>query len=213
MSTVTLTPTFAGSREIGVLVLDDHPALRAGLQALLDNEPGFRCVAAAPPADGLAAAMGESRPDVVVLDYALGAHDGLATCFRVKQLPDPPSVVLYSPYVDRVFAVPAAIAGADAVVGKTAPIDELLAAIRAATAGAFERAPLDPELVQAASARLLPEDLPIAAMLLGATPVSDIAQTLGVATDDVRRRALRIIGRLQAGNPAARATPPALSVP
>ncbi len=213
MDGVSATIVPAASRDIRVLVIDDHPALRAGLRGLFDNEPGFDCVAALSPADGLLAAVAERRPDVVVLDYALGADDGLSTCFRLKQLPHPPAVVLYSAYVDHVFAVPAAIAQADAAVAKTAPIDELLSAIRAATADTLEAPRLDPELVQAASARLLADDLPIAAMLLDATPVRDIATTLDVSVEEVRWRALRIIGRLQAGNRgAARASRPSSMV-
>jgi DNA-binding NarL/FixJ family response regulator len=201
VSATTILP--AASRDIRVLVIDDHPALRAGLRDLLDNEPGFDCIAALSPGDGLLAAVAESRPDVVVLDYALGADDGLSTCFRLKQQPRASAVILYSAYVDHVFAVPAAIAQADAAVAKTAPIDELLSAIRAAAADALDTPRLDAELVQAASARLLADDLPIAAMLLDATPVRDIAMTLGMSVDEVRRRALRIIGRLQAGNRGA----------
>jgi hypothetical protein len=69
------------------------------------------------------------------------------------------------------------------------------------------RPTLDRELMDAASARLLPEDVPIAAMLLAATRVPDIATVLDMPIADVRNRALRIIGKLQAGNrskPAAR---------
>jgi hypothetical protein len=40
-------------------------------------------------------------------------------------------------------------------------------------------------------------------MLLGGTPVEDIAMTLQLTVDEVRRRALRIIGRLRAGNGGA----------
>jgi DNA-binding NarL/FixJ family response regulator len=201
VSATTTTP--AGPRDIKVCVIDDHPAVRASLRALLDNEPGFHCVGALSHADGLPAAMGESRPDAVVLDYAVGAHDGLTTCFCLKQQPNPPAVILYSAHVEHVFAVPAAIAQADSVVAKTAPIDELFSVIHEAAAGTLERFRLDAELVHAASARLLTEDLPIAAMLLGGTRVHDIAMTLDVPVDDVRRRALRIIGRLQAGSGGA----------
>jgi DNA-binding NarL/FixJ family response regulator len=200
---VIVSATTTTARDIRVLVMQDHPALRTGLRRLLDNEPGFRCVGALAGADDLLAAMGASRPDAVVLDYALGADDGLTTCFRVKQQPDPPAVVLYTAHDDDVFAVPAAIAQADAVVAKTAPVDELLSAIHQAAAGTLERPRLDAELVQAASARLLAEDLPIATMLIGGARVHDIAMTLGLPRDDVRRRALRIIGRLQARNGGA----------
>jgi hypothetical protein len=74
--------------------------------------------------------------------------------------------------------------------------------------GRLRRPALDNELIEAASARLLTDDLPIAAMLLSATPVRDIATIADTSVADVRRRALRIIGRLQAGS-RRRAIPPA----
>jgi DNA-binding NarL/FixJ family response regulator len=202
------TPTPSRSRDIRVLVVDDHPAVRAALEGLLVGERGFECVATLAETNGLLEAVSEVRPDVVVLDYALGTDDGLTACFRVKQQKSPPAVVLYSAYVDRVFTVPAAIAQADATVSKSAPVGDLLSAIRDVASGRLRRPALDNELVQAASARLLTDDLPIAAMLLSATPVADIATIVDTSVADVRRRALRIIGRLQAGNRRP-ATPPA----
>jgi DNA-binding NarL/FixJ family response regulator len=198
LKAVTATTTPSAQRTLRVLVVDDHPALRAGLEGLLSNEPGMECVSALHGTDGLLAAVHDLRPDVVVLDYALGTDDGLTTCFRLKQQPHAPAVVLYSAYVDGVFAVPAAIAQADTTVSKSAPIDQLLSAIHAAAAGTQPRPQLEPELIQAACARLLTEDLPIATMLLGATPVAEIAYILDTTTTDVRNRALRVIGRLQA---------------
>jgi DNA-binding NarL/FixJ family response regulator len=194
------TPTPPRSRDIRVLVVDDHPAVRAGLEGLFIGERGFECVATLAETDDLLEAVREFRPDVVVLDYAIGGDDGLTTCFRVKQGDSPPAVVLYSAYVDRVFTVPAAIAQADATVSKNAPVAELLSAIRDAASGGLRRPALDNELIEAASSRLLTDDLPIAAMLLSATPVGDIATIVDTSVADVRRRALRIIGRLQAGN-------------
>lgn len=194
------TPTPPRSRDIRVLVVDDHPAVRAGLEGLLTGERGFECVATLAETGDLLEAVSEIRPDVVVLDYALGGDDGLTTCFRVKQQDSPPAVVLYSAYVDRVFTVPAAIAQADATVSKNAPVGQLLGAIRDVASGGLTRATLDHELIAAASARLLTDDLPIAAMLLSATPVAEIADIVDIPVTEVRRRALRIIGRLQAGN-------------
>jgi DNA-binding NarL/FixJ family response regulator len=202
------TPTPPRSHDIRVLVVDDHPAVRAGLEGLLIGERGLECIATLAETEGLLEAVSDTRPDVVVLDYALGGNDGLTTCFRVKQQDSPPAVVLYSAYVDRVFTVPAAIAQADATVSKSAPVGELLCAIRGAVSGGLRRPALDHELIEAVSARLLTDDLPIAAMLLAATPVTEIATIVDMSVTDVRRRALRIIGRLQAGN-RRRAIPPA----
>jgi len=196
------TATPPAARTVRVLVVDDHPALRAGLKGLLRNEPDIECVGALDGTAGLLASVRDLRPDVVVLDYALGADDGLTACFRVKQQSHRPAVVLYSAYVEDVFTVPAAIAQADATVSKSAPIDDLLSAIHAAAAGTVPRPALDPERIQAASARLLAEDLPIATMLLAGTAIADIADTLDATAADVRHRALRIIGRLQGSRTA-----------
>jgi DNA-binding NarL/FixJ family response regulator len=70
---------------VTVLVVDDHPALRAGLKQLLDQEPGYRLLGAVSSEAELALALRRDRPDVVVLDYALTRGDGLSACFRLKQ--------------------------------------------------------------------------------------------------------------------------------
>jgi DNA-binding NarL/FixJ family response regulator len=197
---IATTPTQTSRDDIRVLVVDDHAAVRAGLEGLLVGERDLDCVATLAETVGLLQVVSETRPDVVVLDYALGAEDGLTTCFRLKQQSMAPAVVMYSAYADRVFTVPAAIAQVDAMVSKSGPVGDLLFAIRGVASGGVRLPRIDHELIEAASARLLAEDLPIAAMLLSATPVPDIANVLHMSDADVRRRALRIIGRLQAEN-------------
>jgi len=184
---------------VRVLVVDDHPALQAGLEGLLDGEADMRCVGVVEDPAGLADAVRRARPHVVVLDYALRDADGLTLCFGLKQQVSPPGVVLYTAYADDAFAVPAALAQSNAVVAKDAAVDELLSTIRHVAWGKMERPLLAPEIVEAASARLGADDLPVAGMLLGAVPVGDIARTLDLSIAEVRSRALRIIGRLQAG--------------
>jgi DNA-binding NarL/FixJ family response regulator len=183
---------------VSVLVVDDHPALRAGLEQLLDQEPGYRLLGAVSSEAELAIALHRHRPDVVVMDYALTRGDGLSACFRLKQRPHAPGVVLYSAYVDDVFAVPATLAQADAIVSKNDPVEVLLAAIDAAATGASQVPSPDPELIEAASARLEADDLPIVGMLFARVQARDIATALGIEPREVRARALRVIGEMQA---------------
>src|ERR1044072_985507 len=133
---------------VSVLVVDDHPALRAGLEQLLDQEPGYRLLRPVASEAELSSALRRQRPDVVVMDYALTRGDGLSACFRLKQRPRPAGVVLYSAYVDDAFAVPATLAQADAIVSKNDPVEVLLTAIDAVAAGESRMPPPDPELIE-----------------------------------------------------------------
>ena len=73
--------------------------------------------------------------------------------------------MLYSAYVDDIFAVPATLAQADAIVSKNDPVAVLLAAIDAVAAGETQVPSPDPEVIEAASSRLEADDLPIVGML------------------------------------------------
>ena len=117
---------------IRVLVVDDHPVLRAGLEAVLRTEPGFVCVGTAGDGHELLAALRHTRPDVVLLDWRLGDEDGVALCRTLRAETAPPEVVLYTASSDEDLIVAAVDAGAHAVVEKGADIDQLFDALRLA---------------------------------------------------------------------------------
>jgi DNA-binding NarL/FixJ family response regulator len=120
---------------IRVLVVDDHPVLRAGLEAVLRAEPGFVCVSTAADGPEMVAALRRTRPDVVVLDRRLGDEDGIALCAALRADPVAPEVVLYTANDDPGVNDLAREAGAHGVVGKTADIGELFDALRLAVRG------------------------------------------------------------------------------
>jgi DNA-binding NarL/FixJ family response regulator len=117
---------------IRVLVVDDHPVLRAGLEAVLRGEPGFSCVGTAADGAEMAAALRRVRPDVVVLDQRLGGEDGLALCAALRAEPAAPEVVLYTANDEPGLAEHARAAGAHGTVVKSAGVDQLFDALRLA---------------------------------------------------------------------------------
>jgi DNA-binding NarL/FixJ family response regulator len=125
---------------IRVLVVDDHPVLRAGLEAVLRAEPGFVCVGVAADGSEMGRALHRTAPDVVVLDRRLGDEDGLAVCARLRADPDAPEVVIYtaddSPDIDR----RARAAGACGAIAKERDVGELFDALRLAVR---RRTPVD----------------------------------------------------------------------
>jgi DNA-binding NarL/FixJ family response regulator len=117
---------------IRVLVVDDHPVLRAGLEAVLRSEPGFVCVGTAGDGHELLAALRRTRPDVVLLDWRLGGEDGVTLCRTLRAETVPPEVVVYTASADEDVIAAADGAGAHAVVEKGADIDQLFDALRLA---------------------------------------------------------------------------------
>ena len=120
---------------IRVLVVDDHPVLRAGLEAVLRAEPGFVCVGTAEDGRQMMAALRRTHPDVVILDRRLGDEDGVALCADLRGGAPAPEVVLYTANDDPGLHEVARAAGAHAVVDKTADINELFDALRLAVRG------------------------------------------------------------------------------
>lgn len=182
---------------ISVLIVDDHPALQAGLMAVLRSEPGIVPIATAQGEEDLWPALRRSRPDVVLLDYHLPPSDGLVLCRQIKRTMPPPAVLLFSAYADAKLVVPARLAGADGVVSKAAPAPELYDAIRTVAAGGEVMPPIERQLLSEASARLDPEDLPILGMVLDGTTHADIAETLQLEPDVLRARLDAMISRLR----------------
>lgn len=189
---------------IRILVVDDHPAMRAGLVAVLRAEPGFVPLDVAASADELWPALHRTRPDVVILDYHLPTDDGLVLCRRIKRELAAPRVLLYSAYADGALTIPSLLAGVDGLISKSAPAHELYDAIRRVVRGERVLPPISRELLDAAGASLDPGDLPILGMTLDGTTVAEMGAALGVETIEISRRMDLMIGRLKVDVPAPR---------
>src|SRR4051812_26421279 len=103
---------------IRVLVVDDHPVLRAGLEAVLRAEPGFVCVGVAADGAAMTQALDRTAPDVVVLDRHLGDADGLVLCAELRAAERAPQVVIYTADWDPDLDARARAAGATGAVAK-----------------------------------------------------------------------------------------------
>lgn len=78
-----------------VLIVDDHAGFRASARALLERQ-GLTIVGEAQDGDSALRVASELRPDVVLLDIQLPDRDGFEVAERLRELDDPPRVVLIS---------------------------------------------------------------------------------------------------------------------
>ena len=191
---------------IRVAVVDDHPALRAGLQTVLDAEPDITCVGESDGAEErIWPMLNHIRPDVVLLDYHLPRSDGLQLCYRIKQQVPAPRVVIFTAYASPTLALPATLARADGVLAKGAGARDLFTAIRLVLAGEQLLPVISAKVLEDASGELPGDDRALVGMLLDGASEADVAQTLRRPARDVRHSVQRIISALRLDVPAARA--------
>jgi len=202
-------PDRNGDEPIRIVVVDDHAAVRAGLERILRRESGFDVVAALDDGRELVDVVARAAADVVVLDYELARGDGLALCQRLKQREPSPRVLIYSVHAGPSLLVPAAIAQADAVVSKGDDVHALVDAIHRIAAGERLLAPPSPDLLHAVAARVEPEDAPVVPMLVDGATVLEIAAALRLTEREALRRARRIVGRLHGRRRPAHGEQPA----
>jgi DNA-binding NarL/FixJ family response regulator len=120
-----------------VVIVDDHPVVRAGLRAVLGARDDIEVVADLSRGEDLLAQLaGGASFDVVLMDLQLGRNDlgGVEITRRVRAAGGPP-VVVVTTYDSDADIVAALDAGATGYLLKDAPTDELVAAVRAAAAG------------------------------------------------------------------------------
>lgn len=136
-----------GPGVIKVVLVDDQPLVRAGLQRILSEDEGFSVVAECGDGAEGVAAVGRSPADVVLMDVRMRGMDGIQATRRVRDAGGPPVLVLTT-FDDDDVLWGAIEAGAAGFVLKEASAEEIIAATRAvANGGAW----LDP----AVTARVL----------------------------------------------------------
>jgi DNA-binding NarL/FixJ family response regulator len=197
----------ADGARIRVLVVDDHPAVRHGVVSLIEQQPDMTVTATAASADEARAADGSA--DVAVLDYHLGARDGLWLTRRLKQRTRPPRVLIYSAFADHVLAAAATIAGADGLLGKAALAEELPIAIRRVASGRPSLPAVATPVADALGSRLAPCDQPIFAMLLHGVDSAEIAAALTISEGELEARRAAIVQSLSPRQEMAGRTPTA----
>jgi DNA-binding NarL/FixJ family response regulator len=131
---------------IGVLLVDDHKLLRAGLAALIDSTADMRVVGQA--SDGAAAVemVADLAPDVILMDLSMVGMDGAEATREVLRIRPESVIVVLTSFSDEPRVSEALKAGAVGYLLKDSDPRDLLAAVRSAAQG---HAPLDPRVTRA----------------------------------------------------------------
>lgn len=188
---------------VSVLIVDDHPIVRTGLRALLDDREDVRVVGEAASGEEAIALAGHLHPDVVLCDLRLGdGIDGVQTTVALRALDPAPAVLILTTF-DRDAEILASIeAGAAGYLLKDVPPATIVAALRQAAAGQMV---LTPELtdrvvqgIRRPRVRLTDREMDVLRLLDTGASNREIATSLFVTEGTVKTHLVHIFAKLDA---------------
>lgn len=130
---------------IRILLADDHAMLRQGTTELLRREPDLEVVGEVGDGQQAVEVAGILRPDIVVMDVWMPVLSGIEATRRIRAKLPEVQVLVLTAYDDDQYLFSLLEAGASGYLLKTAPVSELVKAIRHVRAG---ESPLDPAIAQ-----------------------------------------------------------------
>ncbi|MEM1294040.1 MAG: response regulator transcription factor [Verrucomicrobiota bacterium] len=134
------------SETITVWLVEDNDIYRLGLSRAIDSAAGMRCTETFADAESALKRIEKGPfPDVILLDVGLPGMDGLSALKRFAQVSPETRIVLLTVFNDTDKIFDAVCAGANGYLLKTAPTEQLLAAVRQAATGG---APMDPDVAE-----------------------------------------------------------------
>lgn len=188
---------------IRLVIADDHPIVRAGLQALLGMEADFEVVAEAATPDQAVAAAERENPDVVLMDLQFGTGSsgtGADATRRIRSLDAAPYVLVLTNYDSDADILGAVEAGASGYLLKDAPPRELVAAVRAAAAGESALAPVIAtrllDRMRAPQISLSAREMEVLDLVAAGRSNSDVAAALFVSETTVKSHLAHIFSKL-----------------
>ena len=113
-----------------ILIVDDHPMIRAGLTQLLSAQPGLEVCGECQDAAGVLPFIDTHHPDLIVIDISLQNSSGLTLIQDIKKRHRAQKMLAYSMHDEGLFAVRAIQAGAMGYLEKSAHPRETIDAIR-----------------------------------------------------------------------------------
>jgi DNA-binding NarL/FixJ family response regulator len=192
---------------IRVLVVDDHPLVRQGLEHLINQSPDLVTCGLAANAEEALCLAETCNPEVALVDLSLAGGSGLDLIGELaKKKPDLPVLVL-SMLDETVYAERALRVGARGYIMKGEETDEVLAAIRRVEAGKQYLSPrMRPKVVSSVSTagegpgslldRLSDREFQVFELIGRGLATRDIAKTLGVGVKTVETHRYRIKEKL-----------------
>ena len=120
---------------VRVLLVDDHPVVRAGLKALLETTEHVEVLGEASSGEEAVEKARTLKPDIVIMDLAMPGMDGVQATRRISELGLGAKILVVTIHDEDEYLVPALNAGAAGFLNKSAADTDLIGAIEAISHG------------------------------------------------------------------------------
>lgn len=210
MSSSATNPVAVPEPALTLLLVDDHPVLRAGLRSLLSGEPGLEVQADLGSGEEAYSWYRIHRPDVVVMDLAMSGYGGLEALRRIRQLDPGARVLVYTVHASDAMLGRALALGALGFVTKASDSEILIRGIRdVAQRRGFVSPDMVPALVRVHGAQDRPlleqlgeREFQILLLTGQGHSVDDCARLLNLSDKTVRNYLTQIKAKMNAANTA-----------
>jgi DNA-binding NarL/FixJ family response regulator len=196
------------SKAVRVLIVDDHPVVRAGLASLLRRQPGLKLAGAAHSAEEALEILKRSCVDVMLLDLRMPGINGIDLLNLLKTRENKPRAIILSSYEYEEEIYQAVKAGARGYLSKNAPREEIVAAIEIVIAGGTYLPEAMVQWIEQRESRtgLSAREIEILEMVSKGLTNKEIAGVLQISHYTVRNHINHISAKLQVADRTEAAT-------
>jgi len=185
-------------KKITILIADDHPIVRDGLNAIINDQKDMEVVAEAANGNEAIRLARLHRPDVMLIDLRMPQMNGLEALYAIREEWEQANIIILSTYDGDEDIYRALQAGAQAYILKGSSRTELLSTIRAVHSGR-KRIPLEvaAKLAERISAsELTDRELEVLESIVAGMSNKEIGNHLSITEGTVKAHVNSILGKM-----------------